>query len=178
MFILAAFSLLTLSAHADKLDGFYAGAALDFIDSNAKDAEDNPVDFRAIEFTGGYKYNGWVGGELRVGLGFSGESFASEGDDTISEINVEIDHFESLYYRIEAANATAKLYGLIGYSNIQMSSTLGDISESASESGASYGAGVSFAIYENANLNFEYRQLINTGDSEFTVINLGFDYRF
>lgn len=174
----AATTLLALPTYADNLKGFYAGAGLDFIDGNTTDAAGNNVDFRAVEFHGGYKHNSWLGGELRVGLGLSGENFAVSNGTDVFDVDVSIDHFETLYYRAESTNAVAKLYGLLGYTNIQTSSKLGDASVSASESGPSYGFGVGFVMNEDANLNFEYRQIINKDSAEFTALTVSFDYRF
>jgi hypothetical protein len=171
---LVAACLFSLPTFADNLKGYYAGAAFDFIDGNATDASNNNVDFRGIEFHGGYKYNSWLGAEARVGFGMSGETFSMQDGNTLVDVDVDIDHFESIYYRAEAANTTAKLYGLLGYSNVQ--TTSGD--ESTSASGPSYGFGVGFVIHESANLNFEYRQLLNSSDNEFTSLSIGFDYRF
>lgn len=178
IFLIPAALLLALPSYADNLRGFYAGGTLDFIDGNTTDSAGNDVDFRAAEGFGGYKLNGWVGGELRLGLGFAGESYTiGLGSDTV-DVDISIDYFESIYYRLEKTNQVAKLYGLIGYTNLQWSTKLDGNSDSYSKSGPSYGVGVGFVMNENTNLNFEYRQIINTDDIEFTALNIGFDYRF
>jgi len=173
-----AIALIALPTFADNLRGYYAGAAIDFVDGNATDAEGNNVGFRVLEFNGGYKYNSWLGGELRLGIGASGESYSVNEGGSVVEGEVDIDHFESIYYRAESSNTVAKIYGLIGYSNIQTSASFPGGTTSASKSGPSYGFGVGFVMNEKTNLNFEYRQIINTDDSEFTTVSLGFDYRF
>jgi len=177
-FLLIIATVISLPALADNMQGFYAGAAMGFVDGNTEDAAENGVDFRSIELTGGYKYNSWLGGEIRVGTGASSEAYTVGQGDTAYDINVDIDHYESIYYRAESANAIAKLYGLLGYSNVQTTNSLGDASASASESGASFGAGVGFVMNEDTNLNFEYRQLINSSDNDFSILSIGFDYRF
>lgn len=174
-----AISLLALPVAADNLQGYYAGAGLNFIDGNTIDEEGNDTQFRALEFHGGYKYKSWLGGEARVGFGISSETYAYlDGTGNLMEADLSIDHYESIYYRAESANTTAKLYGLLGFSNVQTSSDVGGESSSASESGASYGFGIGFVMNEYANLNFEFLQLLNSGDAEFTTFSIGFDYRF
>ncbi|SMF22215.1 outer membrane autotransporter barrel domain-containing protein [Alteromonadaceae bacterium Bs31] len=170
--------LLAPLGFADNLRGFYAGGNLDFIDGNTTDASGNDTGFRALEVTGGYKHNSWLGGEVRVGFGVSGEDYSIDVGGDIVDVDVSIDHFESIYYRAESSNSVAKLYGLLGYSNVQTSSELQGDSSSSSKSGPSYGVGVGFAMRENSNLNFEYRQIINSDGAEFTALNIGFDYRF
>ncbi len=167
--------LLAPLGFADNLKGFYAGGNIDFIDGNTKDAEGNDTGFRALEVTGGYKHTWWLGGELRVGFGVSGEDYSVNETETA---DVSIDHFESIYYRAESSNSVAKLYGLVGFSNIQTTTDQQGNSSSASKSGPSYGVGVGFVMRENSNLNFEYRQIVNSDGAEFSSLNIGFDYRF
>jgi len=178
LLLLVLATLFTLPAMADNLRGFYAGGAFDFIDGNTTDASGNDITFRALEVTGGYKYRSWLGGELRVGFGVSGDDYSlAVGNETV-DISASVDHFESIYYRAESSNTVAKLYGLLGYTNIQTTVEVDDESTSNSKSGPSYGVGVGFVMQENSNLNFEYRQIINSDGAEFTTFNIGFDYRF
>lgn len=173
-----AISLLALPVAADNLRGYYAGANLGFVDANTLDASGNATQFSALEFHGGYKYNSWLGGEARVGFGMSGESYSNNNGSQITEIDLSLDHYESIYYRAESANTVAKLYGLVGFSNVQATMEEDGESTSSSDSGLSYGFGVGFVMNEKSNLNFEYRQLLNSGDNEFSIVSLGFDYRF
>ena len=173
---LATVGLLAFSSasFADNRQGFYVGGNWSFIDSNSVDAADNDVDFRSLEVVGGYKYRSWAGVEARFGTSLKDEAFAT--DLAGGEVDIGIDHYESLYYRLESANQVAKFYVLLGFSNIQTSS--GGSDDSASESGVSYGAGIGFVMNEKANLNFEYREIIDEDTAAFTAISVGFDYRF
>ncbi|WP_188150805.1 porin family protein [Teredinibacter waterburyi] len=173
---LATVGLLAFSStsFADNRQGFYAGGNWSFIDSNAADAAGNGVDFRSLEVVGGYKYRSWAGVEARFGTSLKKETFAT--DLTGGEVEVGIDHYESLYYRLESANQVAKFYVLLGFSNIQTSN--GNSDESGSESGASYGVGIGFVMNENLNLNFEYRDILDEDATTFTAMSIGLDYRF
>ncbi|WP_230552682.1 porin family protein [Teredinibacter turnerae] len=183
IFIIPAVMLFALPTYADNLSGFYAGGNANFIDGNATLGAGNDVEFRSIEAFGGYKLNGWVGGETRTGLGLSGESYSTGTGDAQQNIELGIDYYQSIYYRVEKANQVAKLYGLVGATFLQWGRDVdymdgSTLEDSYTETGFSYGLGVGFVMNENTNLNFEYRQLINTDTVEFTVINVGFDFRF
>jgi len=172
----AVVGLLSLPAAALDLDldGFYAGGNLNYIDAGVSDAQNDDTTFRSIEALAGYKYNGWLGGEIRIGIGTSDESYATATGD----YEVGIDHHESLYYRAESANDVAKLYGLLGFTSAQTSIDDGTTSSSGSESGFSYGAGIGFVASEVVNVNFEYRVLLSKEDYDYSLFSIGFDYRF
>lgn len=170
----AVIGLLSLPAAAFDLEGFYAGGNMNFIDAGITDAQNDDTTFRSTEGLVGYKYNGWVGGEFRLGIGTSDESYAT----STGVEDVGIDHHETLYYRVESANDVAKLYGLIGFTNVQATTDNGTSSTSSSETGMSYGAGIGFVASEVVNINFEYRVLLSKEDYDFSLFSLGFDYRF
>ncbi len=161
-------------AQADNRQGWYAGAGGTFINSGVSSGDGGSISFTAAEILGGYKYNPYVGGELRIGLGFSGDDRSIDGETYEFGIN----HYESLYYRIETANQTAKLYGLLGFSNISIEADDGMNSSSASDSGLSWGAGVGFALDPRSNLNFEYRNIISNDDNDFYAFGINYDFRF
>ncbi len=189
----AVLSLIPVCAAADNYHGFYLGGGggiVSFEDSSSVDADLNDIDLNAIELFGGYKYNSALGIELRVGTNFSEREISSEVEDAGVthglEREVSIDHYQSLYYRPELANEVAKLYGLIGYSQLEYSSTtvnatggtFGVEDTSESESGFSYGVGIGFVINADFNINFEYRRLIDKKDYEVELAGINFDYRF
>lgn len=186
-------SLASVSAAADNQQGFYVGgnfAAVEFHDNSNFDADANDLTFRALEFVGGYKYSSALGAELRVGTNFDKREVTQEveGGGTTNTLYREyaIDHYESIYYRPELANEEAKLYGLLGYSQVKRSlasyntsgGTFGNEDSSDTESGISYGVGVGFVVNTDFNINIEYRRLIDKDDYEISAASLGVDYRF
>lgn len=183
IFFIPAALLLALPAFADNLSGLYAGGNANFIDGNETLEAGNDVEFRSVEGYAGYKLNGWIGGEARFGLGLSGESYSSGTGNNRQAIDLGIDMYQSVYYRVEKVNQVAKIYGLAGATFLQWSRDTdyangARLEESFNEVGFSYGVGVGFVMDERTNLNFEYRQLINSSDIEFTSVNIGFDWRF
>ena len=137
--LVAALSLAAVSALADtqSFDGFYAGLGV----SNTRN-DWNSVTFEPVEIFGGYKMNPYVGGEVRVG--------SSSG-------NQKINNYESVYYRTESANSVGKTYLLLGYTRLDLDTSVGNFNFN----GFSYGAGVGFVISESFNLNLEYKVLAN-----------------
>ena len=173
---LLALSLLVVavSSQADNRRGFYAGAGVSYIDSGLNATDGGSVGFTTIELLGGYKLNPYVGAELRVGTGINGD------ENTIDETVIEYDvaHYESLYYRVESANQIAKFYGLLGYSNMEVDASTDTASENSSDSGFSWGAGIGFVTSPRGNLNFEYREILNSGDNQFYGWTMNYDFRF
>jgi opacity protein-like surface antigen len=177
-------------AAADNQRGFYVGGGLSAIEFDDGSAFDNDLTFRTVELLGGYKYNSALGIELRAGTNWIKREVIQtvEGDGATHTLHRDfaIDHYESIYYRPELANEEAKLYGLLGYSQLKRSldsynisgGTFGSGESSDTESGLSYGVGIGFVINQDFNFNIEYRQLIDKQNYEITAASANVDYRF
>ncbi len=155
----------------DRLDKFYVGGGLTYIDANAQAADGESGEFTSAELIGGYKYNGYLGAELRFGKGLRSESFSAG-------IESSIEYYGSAHWRPETANEIAKIYGLIGYTSVSIEADRGSSTSSTSESGISYGGGIGFTFDERWNLNFEYRTIIDTSALELNAFVVNVDYRF
>lgn len=175
---LASLILLANSAVAEsifeKLDKFHVGGGVSFIDANTSDASGNDLNFTTLDIVGGYKFNGFLGIDARIGLGLSDESSTIAG----SEVKTSTDYYASLYWRPETANDIAKIYGLLGFSTISGSVDTATGDNSNTESGLSYGGGVGFVLQESWNLNFEYRLILDDDNNEFSAVSANVDYRF
>lgn len=171
-------AFISVSAMADNAQGFYLGAGFGLIrfnDGSVFDQDVSDLEFRAVELLGGYKYNRALGVDLRLGTNFDKRELTEAGKTR----EFAIDHYASIYYRPELANEKAKLYGLIGYSQLTRTLTNADGSEkSDSESGFSYGVGIGFVVNQDFNINLEYRRLIDKEDYEISSASVNFDYRF
>ncbi len=154
----------------EKLERFYVGGGMNVVSANTTDVSGNDLNFSTLELHGGYKYNGFLGAEARVGFGLTDENF--NNGTTIAETS--LDYHASVYWRPETVNEIAKLYGLFGFSTVSISSD----DESNSEGGLSYGGGVGFVFAEDWNLNFEYRLLLDNDTDEFSAFSANVDYRF
>ncbi len=173
--ILVFLSLLSIQAVADQ--GFYVGGGgglVRFDDEVATGASLKNVELGAAELLGGYKYNNALGIEVRAGSNLKKRTIATGG----VEREIAIDHYESIYYRPELTNPEAKLYALIGYSQVEQSSSTGTDEVSDSLSGLSYGIGIGFTMNPDFNFNIEYRRLLDESDFEINIAGINIDYRF
>lgn len=179
------FMLFSVVVLADNNQGFYAGAgaSVTMFDDELVDVDNA----HAFELVGGYKYNAWLGVDLRVGKGISaGESdtYFIGSDEMNGRLKREVDNYYSVYYKPEVINDEAKLYLLIGYTSMDFSEEIDAAdgtrvsSVSGSESGASYGIGIGFIINKQVNFNIEYRTLPDERDSDPAMASANFDYRF
>ncbi len=156
----------------DRLDKYYAGGGINSIRSAARNTAGNDGAFTSLELIGGYKYNGYLGAEIRVGFGVEDEEFpVASSSDTVT---ASIDYHSSIYWRPETANEIAKIYGLVGFSSVSIDNG----GTSSSESGLSLGGGFGFVFSEDWNLNFEYRSIINADALDLSSISANVDYRF
>ncbi|MFO1390483.1 porin family protein [Cellvibrio sp.] len=164
--LVAAIALSAATSYADtsSFSGFYVGGGVSSVRNDLDDTKWSPA-----ELFGGYKLNPYVGGEVRVGASFEGDS--------------KITNYESFYYRTESANSVGKSYLLLGYSHAVIDTFSGDYTLN----GMSYGAGVGFVISEKFNLNLEYKVLANgkggkandkEEDIKLSSVSATVDYRF
>ncbi|RYZ93730.1 MAG: hypothetical protein EOO68_21585 [Moraxellaceae bacterium] len=193
-----AFGFIALPTLANNDKGFYLGlgAAVvddrqDFITIGTTQYNVNTKKPRVGEIIGGYKYNNVLGGEIRIGSGFVGGkgtpfAFNTAGTDTVptGKIEREIGDYQSIYYKAELVNDEAKLYALLGYSQLSTSVSSEDLngnklgSSSESYSGVSYGVGIGFIVNERFNVNFEYRNICEELYDKPNTAGINIDYRF
>lgn len=185
----AVLALLASPVLADNQRGPYVGIGAVMVSGDSRTPYDK-AEMPALEVSAGYKYNSLLGVEGRIGLGVnddrddSSDYFVTEQEDnaSLSEIGREVDQYAAVYYRPELNNQKARLYGLLGYAQLDTVVTRweGNSSETTGDSmsGSSYGLGVGWYVNERLNFNAEYRQLAKTGDNRFETLSLQFDYRF
>lgn len=158
----------------DRLDKFYLGGGLNHIDAHAPAADGDDATFTAAEVIFGYKYNSFVGLEFRGGIGLGDESISA----TIGDVTTTLDSYTSVYWRTESANETAKIYLLFGATSVTIGQELQTLTGEIDESGFSYGGGIGFVFWEDWNLNFEIREIIDTGGVHLSNFGINVDYRF
>ncbi len=179
---------LALPVLADNKHGFYVGVGGASL-KQTKDEAGEDISARAVEFLGGYKYNGALGVELRIGQGGSAGTadttyVGSDGAAQKRKLEYEIGSYTSLYYKPELVNDEAKLYALLGYTQISTTLKSSDSANSAasskdvSASGYSYGIGVGFVINEHFNINFEYKNVCEELSNRPNLTSINIDYRF
>ncbi|MFL0810090.1 MAG: porin family protein [Agarilytica sp.] len=181
------FALATLSNFnfADHEQGFFVGGNVALVSSDTyaeQNNSDKEVNIPSLELVAGYKYNNWLGLDLRYGNGIASQ----EEDITDGSVDYSVSSYQSFYYRPEILNKEAKLYFLIGYTSFEASAeaTTDDgsgetvVETTFSESGTSYGIGAGWFVGDDLVVNLEYRQLVDTDEETFSVVTFGADYRF
>lgn len=179
-------SILALPVMADNNKGFYFG--LGWSGVKHKIDGDDTTRVKMGEIIGGYKYNAALGAEIRVGNSLSDSAGAdyidAAGMAHLGTYSRTISSYKSIYYRPELSNEEAKLYGLFGYSSFDSSLKVVDATASpittvkSSFSGLSYGVGVGFVVSDNVNINFEYKSIAKSFNTELDTISVNVDYRF
>lgn len=201
-FPLALFVLL-LSAHfshADHKRGLFVGGAGSYVTNKTLTDDNvyrNDVDIPTFEFNFGYKFNSLLSIDLRSGRGINTRRLSTvlDPEPTTGFNEYNIDGYTSYYWRPELINREAKIYALLGYTNLdfiidKFQNTAGEPTrleprDKLSVKGKSYGLGVGWFVNEKLTFNIEYRILIEKDDAvgdgqnfEFTSFTAGFDYRF
>jgi opacity protein-like surface antigen len=173
-----ALSLLAIPTMADNSRGFYLGLGGSRIEI-LQDGLDDTSPIKAAEILAGYKYNDALGLEIRYG---SGQTKAERNPTNLAAKGIlthDVESYSSIYYRPELVNDEAKLYALLGYTQIDVSTVVGAAAPVAvSKSGVSYGIGVSFVMSEKFNLSIEYKNICEKLSNKPTVYSILVDYRF
>jgi len=187
-YLIVLLGFCSLQAMADNQRGFYAGGGITLID-DAKDAVEKTDEARAGEIFGGYKYNGLLAAELRVGFGSSTGDYKSyeDGAFTGTKIERDVGEYVSIYYKPEVINKEAKLYALLGYTSMDITydtleidgdgeTLVSSVEEKAS--GFSYGVGIGYMMNKKITVNLEWKNLSDEIDNSINATSLNLDYRF
>jgi opacity protein-like surface antigen len=173
-----ALSLLTVPALADNSRGFYLGLGGSRIEI-LQDGLNETSPIKAAEILAGYKYNNALGLEIRYGSGQTKAERDAKNTAAKGVLTHDVESYSSIYYRPELVNDEAKLYALLGYTQIDVSTVVGAAAPvSVSESGVSYGIGISFVMADQFNLSFEYKNICEELSNKPTVYSILVDYRF
>lgn len=181
------------TAMADHDRGFFIGAFGAYISNEvlvSDRADQNEVGHPAIELVAGYKFSPWLGVDIRYGDATTERSLSAIPDianPAAGRFEYRIDSYQSVYYRPEITNREAKLYLLLGYTQLdaQVEEFVADGGGETrvnvvdySESGLAYGIGAGWFVDDFFTINAEYRMLLDEDENEFSIITLGADYRF
>ena len=119
-------------------------------------------------------------GVLRLGI-YVTSSFALElrygndiDEDSVSGVDYAIDRIAGVYatYHFGFGDNTS-IYGLLGYSEVDLKSKSGGISDEEDLTSTSYGIGLDFG-----NINAEFMQYIDRDDDTGSAISLGYTLYF
>ncbi len=184
---LAAASLGADVTANEQNNSVFVGAGISYVTSESlveESTDEKELSFAAAEFVAGYKFNRFLGLDVRLGAGTNEKRVDAAEAETADRFEFSVDGYQSIYYRPELSNREAKLYALIGYTQLDLAVSLFDstggllASNTTSESGSSYGLGAGWFVGDDININLEYRMLLDSDEQEFEIVTLGFDYRF
>jgi hypothetical protein len=187
-YLIVLLGFCSLQAMADNQRGFYAGGGFTLI-KDAKNSVPETDEASAGEVFGGYKYNGLLAAELRVGFGTSTGDYKAYDDGVFQGTKIERDvgEYVSIYYKPEVINKEAKLYGLLGYTTMDITydtySFPGGVETLAASvekkaSGLSYGVGIGYVMNQHINVNLEWKNISEEIDNAINATSLTIDYRF
>jgi hypothetical protein len=153
-------------------------ANFSYEEDNFPDLEPTAVIFRYGVIGEKVGYGEQVGIEVRIGLGLS------KGDDSVSDplfgdtdIDIEIDSLLGLYWVSQHNTGSAAIYGLVGASiiNATTTDTIGDAEFSYPEDvfPFSFGIGVNFGKVEGIQFNLEYMSYLDTDEFSYEAVSLG-----
>lgn len=204
--LLIALSTVAVSAHAWEPEIYVGanGAAWQYDHSVAS----KDFTINSLEVVAGLRLTDYIGIEARFGAGmntarsdkitgydFSGDNPATPNVDestpgrvTIDSYEVEAGGYGSFYFKPMISNEKATLYGLLGYTSIQIEQSgtqagtvAGDpppVNFDDTEGDLSYGIGVSFKMTERTEITAEWKKLINAADFDMRGGSIGFIYQY
>lgn len=161
--------LLSFSAAGAELDGVYAGAG--FVNVKYKETGFSSVNPTAYQFILGKEIGPNFAIEGRLGGGLSDDSI------TVSDIqvNVDVDNFVGVYAKGILPTKSVSLYGLVGFTDGEITAITDSTTLSTSDSDISLGLGVDFNASNDLVLNAEYAKLF--AGSGYDVYGLSFNVK-
>lgn len=178
--LIAAVALVSSNAvfAATNAGDVYAGASYSTV--TAKEAPFS-LDFGVLNGFAGYQLNDFLAVEGRVGVGIMDESIeVFDG----AAVDVGVDYTaQALLKGHYAFNDVVSAYGIVGVAKTKFSFSDDIESDSSSDTGLTYGAGVQFALSGTSSLHLEYQKLPDMDmDDDASIgvsaLTVGYTYRF
>ena len=121
----------------------------------------------------GIEYSDNFGVETHLALG---------GSDTVvinnNQVDVGLDGVWGVFFRAAYPISDARIYGLVGASNLTMSVDTPQLSGADRITRLSYGAGAEYLVNQNWVINADYMVYLHSESFTFSAISLGLRYRF
>lgn len=179
--ILAAIIFISSSsvAQADSDFGLYVGAGAGFISTQATDAFGGEVSFKVGEVLGGVNWR-WIGLEYRTGQAAEDEVIDVGLDQSTGEFitaRTALPNYEVYFLRLQLENEIARLYLLLGQSEIATTSTFsnGEVVD-VMDSSSAYGIGAGIEVNERLFFNLEYKSLYQSEQLDLPMISASIDF--
>src|SRR5690606_34143991 len=174
--LLVALSTFAVSAHA-WTPGFYAGSNYGTYQlTQSNPALDANFTVLTVDAVAGIKVLPYVTFEARVGAGLNRDS--ETPPDLGIRVEIETKYYGSLYFRPELRNDRASLYGLLGYTTMELDGEPQSANSETTQDGLSYGLGMGFVMHERVDLRVEWKRLLNADSIGVRGASVGFTYSF
>lgn len=132
-------------------------------------------DPQILIFRFGYKFNKNLSVEGRVGTGIS------KGTKTVLSVplSLEVNSFYGIYaVGTLPINDRVGVYGLVGYTDAELTASSPGVSVSGTDSDISYGVGVDIGATNNVSWNLEYTSYIDESNVALSSISIGANFAF
>ncbi len=177
--LLIALSTIAVSANAWEPE-VYAGAGITAYQYQHDTTPTNNK-INMLEATAGLNLIEYLGIEARIGAGLNTSTDTLRDADgvAISTGEAEVNFSGSLYLKPQLTNERARLYGLLGYTTVDVTHTQNGVTVlDDSEGGLAYGIGASWMLWPKAELTAEWKKLVNSDDFDVRGGSVGFIYKF
>ena len=168
-FVITLFIAFSTSVFANQANTQYFG--VDYLFGYYDEAGFSTAEPNALRFKIGHYFTDNVAVEAQYAMGVA--------DDTVSGVTVEIDHAISILARGELPiSDNANFYGVVGYTDGELTGSVPGFSVSVSDSGLSYGVGFDFGIAKGTFINIDYMSYLDESDYDFTAFSIGIKKNF
>lgn len=171
--------MLSCTSIAEQDFGLYVGAGLGFVSTEAEDAFGREVSFKVGEVLGGVHWR-WIGLEVRTGRGAEDEVIDVGQDPDTGEFitaRTALSNFETYFVRLQLENEIARVYLLLGQSEVFTTSTFsnGQVTD-VNDVGEAYGIGAGIKVNDHLFFNLEYKSLYESDQLSLPMVGATIDF--
>lgn len=135
----------------------------------------SPQSFRGVV---GYELNETFAVEGHVGFGMSGDGI-KVGGTSVPDATFDVDNVIGIYVKGKTKlTDNLEAFARAGLARAKGTASLDGVSASASESGFSYGVGLSYVFDKTTSLNIDYMSYLDRSSSKATGITVGLGFKF
>lgn len=174
--LFVALSTCAVSANAWTPE-FYAGSNYGTYQlTQSEPALDANFTVLAVDAVAGIRVLPYVTFEARLGAGLNRDR--ETPSDLGILVEVETKYYGSLYFRPELRNEKASLYGLLGYTTMELDGAPQSANSETTQDGMSWGLGMGFVMHERVDLRIEWKRLLHADAIGVRGASVGFTYSF
>lgn len=165
-----------LLASAAQAQSFQAGYPQGYIGADAMawnldfDGVDSDFNSLGLRLVAGMKLDDYLAVELHGATG---------GSDSNYGLDIELDYLVGGFLKgIVPLGESARLFGLLGYSEVKITASGYGLSESGRDDDISFGAGAEFDVSDNLAISADITRYLSKSDYDLDAYSVGLRYRF